>query len=303
MAKRKKLALLADAKLQKRMKKEAALQEEAVRKAKAVKKAEEASKAARDAALEGRDNKAAPDIVVDTGGGSPVKVVKATAAVNENNITNGTADIKEAVKEVIVNNSTDSSRIVELLENSNKRLTKKQRQENDAEIINCMQNDDMKVLASLLMQMREKDDRKLTYTKVQVGFATFTSILALLIAIFVGIAVLSILPKIDDIIVQANNLIAQTNSTIVQANEAISQANGILNDVQPVVDNLNTVTNDLAKADITGMLEDVDSLVVSSEENMAEALQTITDIDIESLNESIADLSAIVAPLSSMFRR
>lgn len=303
MAKRKKLALLADAKLQKRMKKEAALQEEAVRKAKAVKKAEEASKAARDAALEGRDNKAAPDIVVDTGGGSPVKVVKATAAVNENNITNGTADIKEAVKEVIVNNSTDSSRIVELLENSNKRLTKKQRQENDAEIINCMQNDDMKVLASLLMQMREKDDRKLTYTKVQVGFATFTSILALLIAIFVGIAVLSILPKIDDIIVQANNLIAQTNSTIVQANEAISQANGILNDVQPVVDNLNTVTNDLAKADITGMLEDVDSLVVSSEENMAEALQTITDIDIESLNEAIADLSAIVAPLSSMFRR
>ncbi|MBR4719861.1 MAG: hypothetical protein IKP31_06450 [Lachnospiraceae bacterium] len=303
MAKRKKLALLADAKLQKRMKKEAALQEEAVGKAKAVRKAEEASKAARDAAFEARNNKAAPDIVVDTGGGTPENVAKATSAVIVKNITSGTADIKEAVKEVIVNNSTESSRIVELLENNNKKLTKKQRKDNDAEIINSMQNDDMKVLAALLMQMRDKDDRKLTYTKVQVGFATFTSILALLIAVFVGIAVLSILPKIDDIIVQANNLIAQTNTTIVEANQAISQANDILNDVQPVVDNLNTVTNDLASADITGMLEDVDSLVVSSEKNMAEALQTITDIDIQSLNDAIADLSAIVAPLSSMFRR
>ena len=291
MAKKKRMARLADPKIQKRMKRDEALRQAAVRRARAE----------RGAAVAARSSPSVPNA---ESSGSSVGSVQGTVSVSSNlNRINGTADIKEAVKEVIVNNSTDSSRVAELLDNNNKRLTKRQRQENDAEIMNAMQNDDMKVLASLLMQMRDKDERKLKYTKVQVGFATFTSILALLIAVFIGIAVLTILPQLNDIIAQANDLIAQTNTTIAQANDAIVQANQILNDVQPVVDNLNTVTNDLASADITGMLKDVDNLVVSSEKNMSEALQTITDIDIKSLNDAIADLSAIVAPLSSMFRR
>ncbi|MCR5406127.1 MAG: hypothetical protein K6E88_05035 [Lachnospiraceae bacterium] len=291
MAKKKRMARLADPRIQKRMKRDEALMQAAVRRARAE----------RGVALAARSS---PNVPNAGNTGSSGGSVQGTVSVSSNlNKINGTADIKEAVKEVIVNNSTDSSRVAELLDNNNKRLTKRQRQENDAEIMNAMQNDDMKVLASLLMQMRDKDERKLKYTKVQVGFATFTSILALLIAVFIGIAVLTILPQLNDIIAQANDLIAQTNTTIVQANDAIVQANQILNDVQPVVDNLNTVTNDLASADITGMLKDVDNLVVSSEKNMSEALQTITDIDIKSLNDAIADLSAIVAPLSSMFRR
>lgn len=290
MAKKKRMARLADPRIQKRMKRDEALMQAAVRRARAERGAASAARSS-------------PNVPNAERTGSSGGYAQGTVSVSPNLKINGTADIKEAVKEVIVNNSTDSSRVAELLDNNNKRLTKRQRQENDAEIMNAMQNDDMKVLASLLMQMRDKDERKLKYTKVQVGFATFTSILALLIAVFIGIAVLTILPQLNDIIAQANDLIAQTNTTIVQANDAIVQANQILNDVQPVVDNLNTVTNDLASADITGMLKDVDNLVVSSEKNMSEALQTITDIDIKSLNEAIADLSAIVAPLSSMFRR
>ena len=161
----------------------------------------------------------------------------------------------------------------------------------------------MKVLAALLMDVRDKNDSKLSYTKAQVYFAMATSILALILVCCVSWAVLSILPEINNITNQANVIMGQANETIVQANEAIEQANGVLNDVQPVVANLNEVTNDLASADITGMLEDVDGLVVSSEKNMGEALQTITEIDIKSLNEAISDLSAIVAPLAGMFRK
>ena len=292
MAKKKRRAMLADARLQKKMKRDEALKQAAAKRASAEKEVAQAA----------RSSPTVSAVIPDTVRVSEAGQETTPVTVNLNKI-NGMADVKEAVKEVIVNNSTDSSRVAELLENNSKRLTKRQREENDAEIINAMQNDDMKVLASLLMQMRDKDERKLKYTKVQVGFATFTSILALLIAVFIGIAVLTILPQLNEIIAKANDLIAQTNSTIVEANEAIVQANQILNDVQPVIDNLNTVTNDLAQADITGMLKDVDNLVVSSEKNMSEALQTITDIDIKSLNEAIADLSAIVAPLSSMFRR
>lgn len=291
MAKKKRKAMLADPKLQKKMKRDDAIREAAVKKAKAEKNAAQAARSS-------------PNVPETAGSKAVAGAATGAISVTQNiNKINGTADIKEAVKEVIVNNSTDSTRVAELLENNNKRLTKRQRQENDREIIEAMQSDDMKILASLLMQMRDKDESKLKYTKVQVGFATFTSILALLAVIFIGIAVMTILPQLNEIIAKANNLIAQTNDTIVEANTAIVQANQVLTDVQPVVENLNTVTNDLAKADLTGMLEDVDALVVSSEKNMSEALQTITDIDIESLNKAIADLSAIVAPLSSMFRR
>lgn len=292
MAKKKKRILLADARLQKKLKRNEALREAAIKKARVEKETAAAARSSPNVL------KTAPDVSAFT------RVVRETskATLNPEKI-NVSADVREAVKEVIVSNSTNSSRVAELLEANSRKLNRKERQENDAELINSMQSDDMKVLASLLMQMRDKDERKLKYTKVQVGFATFTSILALLIAVFIGIAVLTILPQLNDIIAKANDLISQTNQTIIQANEAIVQANEILDDVQPVVANLNTVTNDLANADITGMLEDVDALVVSSEKNMADALQTITDIDIKSLNEAISDLSAIVAPLAGMFRR
>ena len=282
MARKKRKALTMDARHRKRMKREA-LMEEAIRKRKASRKAEvEAA---------GKINSRATEAKAIQNSAGNIKTI------------NKTTDIKEVVKEVIVNNSENSSRVAELLYNNSKKLSKEQRKANDEELLNVIENDDMKVLASLLMEMRNKDDRKLKYTKIQVGIAMFTSIFALLIVMFVGIAVLSILPQINDIVEQANVIIAQTNETIAEANEAIVQANTILRDVQPVVDNLNTVTNDLANADITGMLKDVDDLVVSSEKNMGEALQTITDIDIKSLNDAIADLSAIVAPLASMFRR
>ena len=73
------------------------------------------------------------------------------------------------------------------------------------------------------------------------------------------------------------------------------------NDAQTYV--MKTNPQDLADADINGMLDNVNKLVVSSEKNLGDALHTITEIDIKSLNESIADLNAVVKPLASMFRR
>ncbi len=302
MAKKKKL-LSSDPKLRKKQLREAALREAASKKAKEAKVA------------------AVREPVAVTNG----EVVSKTSGETVKNTTiMGTADVKEAVKEVIMNNSTDSSRIEELISRSAKNLNKRQRKETDADLINAMQSNDMKVLAELLIEMRNKDERKLRYTRFQAWLATFTSLLALIVVCFVGFAVVRILPQINQIVDQANQIIAQANEVIaqasdtieiangaivtandaiVQANDAIVQVNGMLNDIQPAIDNLNKVTQDLADADINGMLKDVDKLVTSSEKNLGEALQTITDIDIKSLNESIADLNAVVKPLASMFRR
>ncbi|MCR5508981.1 MAG: hypothetical protein K6F34_09870 [Lachnospiraceae bacterium] len=202
-------------------------------------------------------------------------------------------EVKEAAKEAV---SSQATAITALIEKNNMKLSKKERKENDAKIIESMKDDDMKILAALLMDMRNKDDRKLVYQKVQVYAALITAIIALVVVLFVAGAVLKVLPEVNRVVAQANQIIAQTN-------EVINQANTVLSDVQPTIQNLNAVTDELANSDLTGMLEDVDALVVSSEKNMAEALQTITDIDIDSLNQAISDLSAIVQPLAGMFRR
>ena len=308
MAKMKKL-LSSDPKLRKKQLRDAALREAAAKKAK-----EEQEPAV------GKISTAASGEVPNNTSGDAVK----------NTTIMGTADVKKAVKEVIMNNTTDS-RIEELISNSSKNLSKRQRQENDADLINAMQSDDMKVLAELLIEMRNKDERKLRYTRFQAWLATFTSLLALIVVCIVGFAVMRILPQVNQIVDQANQIIDQTNQVIAQAsetmeiangaivqandaialandaivtaNDAIVQVNQMLNDIQPAVDNLNKVAQDLADADINGMLEDVDKLVVNSEKNLGEALETITAIDIKSLNESIADLNAVVKPLSKMFRR
>ena len=49
------------------------------------------------------------------------------------------------------------------------------------ELIDAMKSDDMKILAALLMDVRDKNDSKLSYTKAQVYFAMATSILALIL--------------------------------------------------------------------------------------------------------------------------
>lgn len=308
MAKRKKL-LSSDPKLRKKQLRDAALREAA------AKKAKEAQVSA-----VGKASTAVSGEVPNNTSGDAVK----------NTTIMGTADVKKAVKEVIMNNTTDS-RIEELISNSSKNLSKRQRKENDADLINAMQSDDMKVLAELLIEMRNKDERKLRYTRFQAWLATFTSLLALIVVCFVGFAVVRILPQINQIVDQANQIIDQTNQVIAQAsetieiangaivqandaivtandaivkaNDAIVQVNDMLNDIQPAIDNLNQVTQELADADIDGMLKDVDKLVTSSEKNLGDALKTITEIDIKSLNESIADLNSVVKPLASMFRR
>ncbi len=306
MARRKSRLIIRDARLDKKLKKERALMERAARKRAAANKI---TKKEKESMAENIDE-VKKDVTEVTEGVNGVteevkdaveKTGEETAVQVKNIETN--VDVEEAVKEVIVNNSGDSKMINALIERNSKKLSKKERKENDADIINAIQNDDMKVLAALLMEVRDKNESKLNYTKAQVYFAMLTSLLALVLVVCVSMAVFKILPEINNIVNQANIVIDQANQAIGQANDAIVQANTILTDVQPTIDNLNSVTNELASTDITGIVEDVDALVVSSEKNMSEALQTVTEIDIQSLNDAISDLSAIVAPLAGMFRR
>ncbi|MDR0841601.1 MAG: hypothetical protein LBN26_09530 [Christensenellaceae bacterium] len=73
---------------------------------------------------------------------------------------------------------------------------------------------------------------------------------------------------------------------------------------------LNVVADSLAQADIAYMTQSVTNLAVTGAEGIEQALEqvsgavdTLNRLDIEALNQSIADLHDIVEPLAKLFRK
>ena len=50
------------------------------------------------------------------------------------------------------------------------------------------------------------------------------------------------------------------------------------------------------------MVENVDKLVVTSQDGVTQALEKINTMDIEALNKAIANLSAVVEPMAKFFK-
>lgn len=82
----------------------------------------------------------------------------------------------------------------------------------------------------------------------------------------------------------------------------------ILPGVKGLVDQLSIVADNLEQIDITYMTESVTNLAVTGTESLETAMLQVTDalenlnkLDIETLNQSIADLGAIVEPMARLF--
>ena len=221
------------------------------------------------------------------------KVENETAVANASTEDTKTEEVKaEEVK--AAEKPAEEASVCEVVQKSvkdekDKKLNKKELQAIDEERLASVKNEDLKVLATLLQEIRDENARERKYAKTQMRMAVFTSLTSLIIIILVAIGVAFIVPRILVVVNQADTIMQQTNDLVTQA--------------ETVMTNMEQVTNELAKADITGMLEDVDSLVVSSEESMSEALKKVTDIDIDSLNDAIKDLGSIVSPLAKLLGR
>lgn len=70
---------------------------------------------------------------------------------------------------------------------------------------------------------------------------------------------------------------------------------------ETVLGNLEAVTAELANADIGGMVADVDALVSTSQVGVEQAMDKINDIDFDSLNDAIKDLSDVIEPIAKFF--
>lgn len=73
--------------------------------------------------------------------------------------------------------------------------------------------------------------------------------------------------------------------------------------VESVVSNLESITAELDEAELKTMVEDLDSLAVTSQASIQEAMGQFSSIDFDSLNRAITSLAEVVEPMSRFFGR
>ena len=82
--------------------------------------------------------------------------------------------------------------------------------------------------------------------------------------------------------------------------ELSNEISGIALQAETVLTNLETVTNELAAADLEGLVNDVNGLVATSQEGLETAVEKMNTINFETLNQAIEDLADVVEPLAKL---
>ena len=124
-------------------------------------------------------------------------------------------------------------------------------------------------LLELLERMEKANRKQVIYARLQFVF----SIVAALCCVVLVLAGMQVLPALQETAAQA----------------------------ETVLGNLETVTEELANADIGGMVKNVDSLVTTSQTGVEQTMSKINAIDFEALNDAIQDLSDVIEPIAKFF--
>lgn len=90
---------------------------------------------------------------------------------------------------------------------------------------------------------------------------------------------------------------------IYTASLLIPKINVTYQNMQLILEDMREITSELADADLNRMISNVDHLVVSSEQNINDALEQVNSIDIDELNRAIQNLSDVVEPMAQFFGR
>ena len=126
-------------------------------------------------------------------------------------------------------------------------------------------------LQSILERMEKYSRKQLLHARLQPVFS-------IVCALFCGILLLKLLQFIP------------------QLESLVAQAEVLLRD-------LNAVTKELAKLDLSLMVENINDLVTTSQSGVEDALTKINDIDFSALNQAVKDLSDVVKPLADLIKR
>lgn len=124
----------------------------------------------------------------------------------------------------------------------------------------------------MILERLEVNSRK------QLLHARLQTLFSIVCAIFCGILLMNLL------------------AFIPQVESLISQAEILLSD-------LDVVTKQLSKLDLSQMVENINALVTTSQSGVEEALEKINEIDFETLNQAVEDLSKVVKPLADFAKK
>lgn len=129
------------------------------------------------------------------------------------------------------------------------------------------QNELQKILERL-----EKNSRK------QLLHARLQTVFSVICVLFCGILLMNLLQFLP------------------QLESLISQAEILLGDLE-------LITKELSKLDLSQMVENINALVTTSQSGVEEALEKINDIDFDTLNQAVSDLSNVVKPLADFAKK
>lgn len=138
-----------------------------------------------------------------------------------------------------------------------------------------MENDQK--LLELLERIEKTNRRQVWYARFQFLF----TVIAAAACVVLLVSALGVFPQLED---------------------AVSQAETVLN-------NLESVTTELAKSDLSGMVENMDTLVTNvdglvnaSQTGVEQAIENLNSIDFDALNDAIKDLSDVIEPIAKFFK-
>ena len=80
----------------------------------------------------------------------------------------------------------------------------------------------------------------------------------------------------------------------------LPQINSVVTQMQTVLGNLETATAQQSVVDFSGMISDVEALVVTAQESLEQTMRNLNTIDFQTLNQAIDDLSKVVEPMSKL---
>lgn len=90
---------------------------------------------------------------------------------------------------------------------------------------------------------------------------------------------------------------------LIRIRQFLPELELLASQAEAVLTNLQTITNELQKLDMVGMVENINDLVTTSQVGVEEAMGAIKEIKFDTLNQAIEDLSAVIQPMADFVKR
>lgn len=133
-----------------------------------------------------------------------------------------------------------------------------------------MENQNRTDFDERLKRLEELEEKRLSYAKKQFYMTAVAALSCVLVFCAVAAACFSVIPRVHK----------------------------AFDDIGRVTSDMEMVSRQLSEADLSGLVEKIDRIAVTSEKGVREALMKIAAIDIEQLNRAIQSLSEIIAPMA-----